>query len=68
MAVGDTQGSNTTVVSIEPPADGDIRDFDQLTPPQQHAFLRLLDEKQNHRPLPTGLVVRYTAYYRIEIH
>lgn len=68
MAIGDTQESTTTIVSIDPPVDGEIQDFDQLTTPEQRAFLRLLDGKRNRHQLPAGLVVRFTSYYRVEMH
>jgi len=66
MAVGDTTGTGHELTRVRPGAADDVRDFDQLAPAEQRAFLRLRRGEHAETRLPTGAVVRFTDYYRVE--
>ena len=66
MAVGDALETSHELTRVRPRAADDVRDFDQLPPAEQRAFLRLWRGERAETRLSPGTVVRFTDYYRVE--
>jgi hypothetical protein len=67
MAVGDTPTSDERLRTVPPSQATDVRHFDQLSHREQRAFLALYRGGQPSTvPLRSGVVVKFTDYYRVE--
>jgi hypothetical protein len=67
MAVGDMIESGAHLKEVPPPEATDVRHFDQLSHPEQRAFLALRrGESPESVPLDAGEVVVFTDYYRVD--
>jgi hypothetical protein len=67
MAVGDMIESGARLQEVPPSEATDVRHFDQLSHPEQRAFLELhRGESPDSVPLDAGEVVVFTDYYRID--
>ena len=66
MAVGDTRDAGVRLREVEPSDAERVRHFDQLRDDRQREFLRLYRGEPVQPSLPTGLVIVFTDYYRIE--